>query len=152
MDINIFKVDDAAKYLPKIERTYENEDFYDEVAENSDEIFAIGYGDEVIGLAYIEDDDKEGFVYVFIFPEYRGRGFGHPAVEAAERQIKTSPAKIMTGYGAYDAIAKTFAERCGYAKQFSSSKMKYAGGKFEEKELPEILDKAAATALEYIAG
>ena len=57
--ITFFKPDDVTKYLARVERTDNNGDFCDEIADNGDEVFEIRLGDEVVGLAYLEDDEKE---------------------------------------------------------------------------------------------
>ena len=134
--LKIFKEDDVRKYLPEIEIIDENEDFRDELSDNSKEVFTVSYDGTVIGLAYI-DDDTEGFIYIYIFPEYRNKGYGFLAAVKAEEQIKTSPLKsIMTGYDAKDKVAAKLAQKLGYGKKFASAVMKYRGPKFEEKALP----------------
>lgn len=133
-EIRIFKIDAAAKYLPKIDRE-EADEFYEEVEENSDEVYAVGYGDETIGLAYIGNEGTD-YLYVYLFREYRGRGLGYPAVCAAEKRLPPSVKTVRTGYDAKDGIAKALAEKCGYKKKFSSSKMIYRGEAFDDPPLP----------------
>lgn len=137
VEIRICKPENAAEFLPRVVRTYENAEFCDEVAGNGEEIFALSAGGETVGLAYIEDDDK-AFIYVYIFPEFRGRGYGRAAVLAAEAGLKTDPVKsIETGYIAGDEAAKHLASALGYNKRvFQSAAMRYRGGKFEEPDLP----------------
>ena len=135
-NIEIRKAENPSKYLPRIPRVDTEADFYSEVEENSEEIYEIAVCGEVIGLAYIEDDE-EAFVYVYIFEEHRGKGYSYPAALAAEKSIKASPVKsIQTGYDANNALAKMLAERCGYAPGFASAIMKYGGEKLAEKPLP----------------
>lgn len=135
-NIEIRKAEEPSKYLPRIPRMDTEADFYDEVEENSEEIFEILADGELIGLAYIEDDE-EAFVYVYIFEEYRGKGYSYPAALAAEKSIKASPIKsIQTGYDANNALAKKLAEKCGYAPKYASAIMKYGGEKLAEKPLP----------------
>ncbi len=135
-DIRIYKEPDVAKYLPRIRCRVENEDFYEEVAENSGEVFTVAYGDEVIGLVYM-DDDTEGFLYVFIFPEHRRRGYGFAAARAAEGLLKTPPPKsILTGYPADDEAARRLAGKLGYGKKFSSAVMQYRGEMFDDPAMP----------------
>lgn len=135
-NIEIRKAEEPSKYLPRIPRMDTEADFYSEVEENSEEIYEIAVCGEVIGLAYIEDDE-EAFVYVYIFEEHRGKGYSYPAALAAEKSIKASPVKsIQTGYDANNALAKKLAEKCGYAPGFASAIMKYGGEKLAEKPLP----------------
>ena len=134
--IELRKAEKPSKYLPRIPRVETERDFYSEVEENSEEIYEIAVCGEVIGLAYIEDDE-EAFVYVYIFEEHRGKGYSYPAALAAEKSIKASPVKsIQTGYDANNALAKKLAEKCGYAPTFASAIMKYGGEKLAEKPLP----------------
>ncbi len=134
--IELRKAENPSKYLPRIPRVETERDFYSEVEGNSEEIFEILADGELIGLAYIEDDE-EAFVYVYIFAEHRGKGYSYPAALAAKKAIKTSPVKsIQTGYDANNALAKKLAEKCGYAPTFASAIMKYGGEKLAEKPLP----------------
>ena len=133
-DIRVFKIGDAAQYLPKIDRE-EAEDFYEEVADGSDEVFAVGYGDEIIGLAYIGCEKKDS-VYVYLFREYRGRGLGYPAAQAAERALPKTVETVEIGYDLRDPVAKALAEKMGYRRKFASAKMVYEGGLLEESPLP----------------
>ncbi|MBO4452621.1 MAG: GNAT family N-acetyltransferase [Clostridia bacterium] len=134
--IEIIKLDDLKEYLPKIKVTCENKSFYDEIGKNTEESFAISLDGTVIGLAYIEDDDEEGFIYVYIFDEYRNKGYGYKAAKAAEGMLKSSPGKIVTGIRNGDDTAKKFCEKLGYRAWFSSAAMKYSGGKFEDGDIP----------------
>ena len=134
--IELRKAEKPSKYLPRIPRVETERDFYSEVEGNSEEIFEILADGELIGLAYIEDDE-EAFVYVYIFEEHRGKGYSYPVALAAERSIKASPLKsIQTGYDANNALAKKLAGKCGYAPTFASAIMKYGGEKLTEKPLP----------------
>ena len=133
-DIRIFKIGDAAQYLPKIDQG-EAEEFYEEVADNSDEVYAVGYGDEIIGLEYI-GCEKRDFAYVYLFPEYRGRGLGYHSALAAERALPPTVEAVETGYDLRDGAAKALAEKMGYRRKFASAKMVYEGGLLEESPLP----------------
>ena len=132
-DIKFVKLDDISAYLKKIDRSYE--DFYNEAAENVDELFGISYDDKIVGLAYI-DDDVKAFIYLYIFDEYRRRGLGYAALVAAESSLKSAVKGILTEYYGNHDVARHFAEKCGYKKKFSSAKMKYEGEAFEEQDLP----------------
>ena len=139
--IRVFKHDNMAAYLPQIDPK-EAEEFIDDVKENSEKVFAIGLkateedGEKVIGFSYI-DDDSEGFYYVYIFSEYRYKGYGYAAACAAEKQIKTAPPlTVTTAYDSKNAAAKRFAEKCGFREKYASAKLIYRGEKFEMPELP----------------
>ena len=133
--IEIIKLDDITPYLDKIDRKDAEPWLLEEVSENGDEVFFIRVSDTIVGTAYISDEAR-AFVYVYIFPEYRNRGYGESAVSAAEQMIKTSPLlRILTAYNDQSEAAKRLAERHGYAKKYSSALMRYAGEPFPEPEL-----------------
>ncbi len=134
--IEIIKLEDVTPYLEKIDRKDAEPWLSEEVSENGDEIFFIRVSDAIVGTAYIGDAAK-AFVYVYIFPEYRNRGYGEAAVSAAEQTIKTTPLiRIATAYNDHSEAAKRLAEKHGYLKKYSSALMEYRGEKFEEPELP----------------
>ena len=129
--IEIIKLDDVKPYLDKIDRKDAEPGFSEEVSENGDEVFFIRVADAIVGTAYISDEAR-AFVYVYIFPEYRNRGYGESAVSAAERMIKTTPLeRILTAYSDHSEAAKRLAEKQGYLKKYSSALMEYDGEKFE---------------------
>ncbi len=152
--IEIIKLDDVTPYLDKIDRKDAEPGLLEEVSENGDEVFFIRVSDTIVGTAYISDDAR-AFVYVYIFPEYRNRGYGESAVSAAEQMIKTSPLlRILTAYNDQSEAAKRLAEKHGYLKKYSSALMEYRGERFEEPELPvrkyrdEDFDEAASLSAE----
>ena len=143
--IELRKAEKPSKYLSRITRVDTEADFYVELEEDSEDVYEIVAGGEVVGLAYIDDDEEAfaddeeafAFVYVYIFEEHRGKGYSYPAALAAEKSIKASPVKrIQTGYDANNALAKKLAEKCGYAPGFTYAIMKYGGEKLTEKPLP----------------
>ena len=152
--IEIIKLEDVTPYREKIDCKDAEPWLSEEVSENGDEIFFIRVSDAIVGTAYIGDAAK-AFVYVYIFPEYRNRGYGEAAVAAAEQTIKTTPLiRIATAYNNHSEAAKRFAEKHGYHKKYSSAFMQYDGEKFEEPELKvrkyrdEDFDEAASLSAE----
>ena len=134
--VKIRKIEDVSSYLPRVDEAQADADFYAGVSENGEEIHAIFHGDEVIGLSCIVDE-TDGFLYVYIFPEFRGKGFGTKAARESEAQMQAEPQwKITTAYDNGSESARRFAEKCGFRKTFASAIMKYQGGKFEEEVLP----------------
>lgn len=129
--IQICKMDDVSKYISQVDSAETSEDFCSAVSENIEEVYAIRNGDTVIGLSLIEDD-AEGYIYIYIFPEYRNNGYGYLAACAAEQQMQSSPlVSITTSYDNNNKIAERLAEKCGFAKTFASAFMKYSGEMFE---------------------
>lgn len=152
--IEIIKLDDVTPYQEKIDCKDAEPWLWEEVSENGDEIFFIRASDAVVGTAYISDEAR-AYVYVYIFPEYRNRGYGEAAVIAAEQMIRTTPLiRIGTVYNERSEAAKRLAEKHGYLKKYSSALMQYHGEKFEEPELPvrkyrdEDFDEAATLSAE----
>ncbi|MBR6040920.1 MAG: GNAT family N-acetyltransferase [Clostridia bacterium] len=152
--IEIIKLDDVTPYLDKIDRKDAEPGLLEEVSENGDEVFFIRVSDTIVGTTYISDEAR-AFVYVYIFPEYRNRGYGESAVSAAEQMIRTTPLlRILTAYNDQSEAAKRLAEKHGYAKKYSSALMEYRGERFEEPELPvrkyrdEDFDEAASLSAE----
>ncbi len=134
--MTIDKIQFASKYLPYINVEDADAEFYEAVSENDEDIYAIYYMNEVVGLSNIIDD-VWGFLYIYIFPQYRRKGYGKVAVRLSEERMNASKLRnITTCYFANDKVACEFAKACGYIKEFSSAYMKYDGGPFEEKILP----------------
>ncbi|MBR4291149.1 MAG: GNAT family N-acetyltransferase [Oscillospiraceae bacterium] len=135
-NIKICKMDDVSEYISHIDCADADAEFYTAVSENSEEVYTICDCDKVVGLSIIEDD-TEGYLYVYIFSKYRNNGYGYLAACAAEQQMQSSPRlSITTAYDANNKIAERFAQKCGFAKTFASSLMRYQGDLFEEKSLP----------------
>lgn len=134
--IEIIKLDDVTPYLAKIDRKDAEPLLSEEVSENGDEVFFIRVSDTIVGTAYISDEAR-AFVYVYIFPEYRNRGYGESAVSAAEqRMMEASIEGVETIWKYGDEHAKRFAERNDYKRTYASAMMAYRGEPFPEEDLP----------------
>ena len=134
-DISIRKSSEVAKYLAQIDPADADGDFYNEVFKNSEEVRLVCCDDCVVGLVLIRQED--GFLYVYIFPEYRQRGYGFPAAGAAERQLYDGGCICLgTAYDSRNEAARRFAEKCGFVKRSSTCMMKYRGERFEHPEIP----------------
>ena len=135
-DVEIRRIPAVSEYLPMVKREDADAEFYGAVAENDEEIYAVCGRNTVVGLACISGD-ADAFLYVYVFPRYRGRGYGRAAVRAIEGQMRSPNLEsITTCYASGSEAAREFAEVCGYVRGFSSAYMKYRGGPFEEKPLP----------------
>lgn len=134
--IEIRKIADALNYLDKIDRTDADADFYNDVIHNRNTIYAIAGDGDTVGLCCIYDD-ADAFLYIYIFPENRHKGYGYLAACAAEWQILSTPRlRIGTAYDTRNEIAGKFAEKCGYAKKFSTAVLRYRGERFDLPVLP----------------
>ena len=81
--IKIEKLKETTPYLHLIDKK-EVDDFYSNIEKNEDGIFGIYAGDLVVGIAEIEDNEK-AWVYVYIFPMYRRKGYGFQAIKTIEK-------------------------------------------------------------------
>ncbi len=134
--IEFVKLDDIMQYLESVDRDETGEEAFEWLEENGEEIHAIRANDMVVGLAIIVDD-VEGFLYVYIFPAQRNKGYGKLAVDAAEQRMKDASAEdVETIWNHGDEHAKRFAERNGYRMTYASAMMAYRGEPFPEEELP----------------
>ena len=136
-NIALRRITDPSKYQPQIDPVDMDTDIYNDVSKNRDTFYAIFADDDnTVGLCCIRDD-ADAFLYIYIFPEYRHKGYGYLAACTAERQIQSSPLlSIATSYDSKNEIAKNFAEKCGFEVKSSSSVMCYQGEKFDIPELP----------------
>ena len=134
--VGIVKRDDLAQYADRIDRSDAEAWLFEELSENSEGLYAVCMADTVMGAAFLESAPR-GFLYVYIFPAVRNRGYADLAVAAAEQRLKASlPGGILTAYRSGSAAAKRLAEKHGYVKKYSSAFMEYRGGRFPEPELP----------------
>ena len=135
--ISLRKTDDAARFLAYIDRSAFYADFYETVAENDDALHEICRGGQTVGLAEIFNGGSKGYLYIYIFPEFRGLGYGREAAKLAEKELMTPELKsILTAYHVDDEKARRFASNCGYPRKYASAHMVYHGEKFKLPELP----------------
>lgn len=134
--ITIQKAINPAEYLSQIDRNDTDADFIHDVSENDDAIHSILTQDEVVGLAVI-DEGKNAFLYIYIFPEHRSKGYGTSAIALIEERMKKhEPVNIMTYYNDDNGAAKAFAEKYGYIKKYASDYMVYSKLPFETEPAP----------------
>lgn len=149
--IAIFRMQNASEYLFQINQKEADADFVRAVTENDEGIYAVLYRETAVGLALLEEGPN-AFLYVYIFPPYRHRGFGKAAVLLLEQELALRNGVIHDGnihdsaiqglidistcYRSDDPIACSFAGRRGYEKEFASDYMVYTGPRFEAAEIP----------------
>lgn len=135
-NITIHKAVNPAEYLPKIDINEADADFICVVSENEDCIYFILFQDEVVGLA-IADNGKHAFLYIYIFHEYRLKGYGTSAATLLEKHLKTPELINITAcYRNDNYAAEVFAEKCGYVKKYASDYMVYSNPPFETESVP----------------
>ena len=136
--LSLVKSEDLTRFLSRIEPPELYVELRELLRENDgDDLCELRLGGETIGLISADACGDQGYVYVYVFPEFRGRGCGAAAVSFAERQIRSPELKtILTSYCAQDEAARRFAAKCGFAKKYGSANMVYRGGRFALEELP----------------
>lgn len=135
--ITLRETDDAARFLARIDRSVFYADFYEAVSENDEALQEICCGGQTIGLAEIFIGGSKGFLYIYIFPEYRNLGYGHEAAKLSEQKMLSSGLKsIITAYHVKDETARRFAAGLGYPGKYASAHMTYRGEKFDLPDLP----------------
>ena len=79
----------------------------------------------------------QAFLYVYLLPEYRGRGLGRAAVSLLEAELRRGGAEsIVTSYPAGNGEAAAFAEKLGYRRTFRSACMVYDGAPLPAEVVP----------------
>ena len=136
--VTISKLPNISAYLSKIDLNEADADFARDMSENADHIYGIFWGKTVVGAAQVLPGDTS-FLYIYIFPEYRKRGFASEAVGLLEKEITTPELEeIISCYRSSDAAARAFAEKYGYRRKFASDYMVYSGAEME-LEIPAAL-------------
>ena len=137
--IEICKKDDLKGFIPFIDITESGNELIEEIEENSKEMYALSLDDKIIGLAYIDDveDDEEPYFSIYIFKEYRNKGYASSVLKQIEHKYEGSKAKSITAiYGYHNVVAKNFLLKHGYTLTWASTNMQYSGDRFEEVDLP----------------
>ncbi|MBI9014662.1 MAG: GNAT family N-acetyltransferase [Clostridiales bacterium] len=110
-------------------------EFYSAFRKKKNNLFSIFSDDKLVGAAQIEEG-KKAFTYVFIDPTYRCKGIGSQALHLCELKLgNETTEEIVTTYNTDNVAAKSFANKSGYARKFSSTYMKYEGQHFDIPEL-----------------
>lgn len=134
--ITLRKITDVSKYLPQIDPTETDAEIYNDVSQNRDIFHAILADDRTVGLACIRQED-DVFLYIYIFPTYRRRGYGYLSALAAQQQLPCSaPLNLATAYDSRNESAAKFVTKCGFVDKFSTSILRYRGTAFDIPDLP----------------
>ena len=136
-DLRIEREEDVSKYLPEIDREEVAPEIIEALSENDEDFYTIFCREKAVGLSCIVPDDEDGYLFVYIFQPYRGKGYGHLAAAHGERRLlEQKVSAIHTHYRWADENAKRFAESCGFRGTYASAEMIYRGEAFELPELP----------------
>ncbi len=91
--------------------------------------------DKLVGIVQIVAGTKS-YLYIFIDPSYRNNGIGYKTLSLCEEKLFANNAEqVMTTYRKDNIYAKTFANKYGYIRKFSSTYMEYSGEQFNIPEL-----------------
>lgn len=99
-------------------------------------MYSIWNGNDLSGIALLEKG-KNAYVNLFIHAPYRCNGIGDRALILSEQLLRDAGADtIMTNYRIDHFASKSFAEKHGYIRKFSSTYMEYTGCQFDIPALP----------------
>ena len=117
--------------LPRLDHREADAEFLRCAAAADGTFYAVRAGGEAVGLAQAEP----GWLYLYIFPEHRRRGYASGAVPLLERLPRMAEeAELSTCWNS--AAGTALAASCGYRKKFSSDCMVYSGSPFPSEDLP----------------
>lgn len=134
--VTICKTLNPSEYLSKMDMDDAETDFINAVTENDENIYSVLYQESLVGLALAEEG-RCAFLYIYIFPACRHKGYGKAATQLLEQKLcACNPANISTYYRTDDSIAYAFAKDHGYIKEFSSDYMVYSGPHFKPAAIP----------------
>lgn len=129
--LSIRALSDPAACLARIDPNEADGDFLRSLAERDRDMVSLWQGEELVGAADVVRG-RRAWLYVYVFPPFRGRGLGAAAVEALEARLDGAE-RILTCWRSGDAAARTFAEARGYRRSYSSDYMVYRGAPFGEE-------------------
>ena len=133
--VTVRKIPDLSAFRGQIDAAEADADFLTAVSGNAAGAEAVFAGTAAVGAA-LALSGRQAFLYVYIFPAYRGRGYGGAAAAALEERLCASrPGSITACWRSGDAAALALAGRCGYPRKFSSAYMLYGGPPFPEEDL-----------------
>ncbi len=102
-------------------------------AEEGEDLRGIFCCGQLVGIADLECG-RRSYLHIYIFPQHRGMGYGTAASTLLEQQvIGPETEQVLTCYRIGDPIARSFAERRGYVRQYASDYMVYRGPPFGER-------------------
>lgn len=125
-EIAVCSAKTPSAYLSRIDPADADAEFFREASRDGDGFFAILCGAQPVGLAQALSGEN-AFLYLYLFPGHRGKGYAHAALALLEQKLRSSGAnRITTCYRANGARAGSFAAQSGYRRKFSSALMRYA--------------------------
>ena len=130
--VTLCRTENAAEFLPYIDKADADAEFYQATAQNDDEFYTVCCAEQPVGLACIDNEGDEGFLYIYIFAPHRGKGYGSAAARKAEDMLRTPEMEtVHTLFNARNEAAKHFAEKHGFVTKYASDCMRYDGAAFD---------------------
>ncbi len=130
------RVHDAASILAQIDPADADTEILADIKDEEEGVLTIFSGGNPVGVALV-DEDEEAFLYVYIFPHCRRRGYGREAARLLEAQLRRANcSEIEICYRTDDPDAAALAAKMGYETQFSSAYMEYSGPAIDCGDLP----------------
>lgn len=84
----------------------------------------------------LAQDGRNGFLYVCLLPQFRGKGCGAAAVQQAYELFSAGMQTCLCTFREGDAAAEAFAKKQGYTRQFCSEVLTYTGRTDSKSALP----------------
>lgn len=102
-----------------------------EAFKNRKNMYSVWNGNDLAGVAQVKEG-KKAYLSLFINVPYRCNGIGDMALNLCERILREAGADtITTTYQIDHNASKSFAEKHGYIRSFSSTYMEYNGNQFD---------------------
>ena len=131
LPITVNRTPNASAWLSFIATDADGE-FLSCVTQNDEDIYAISCGKETVGLAMAAKGGPS-FLYVYIFPPLRNKGFGTAAVHRLEELLGKA---IQTCCRYDDAPALHLLSGMGYTHEFTSAYMVFQGAACTLTDVP----------------
>ena len=136
-DIKLARKDDLKEFIPLIDVEESGLEFINLIEDKDENLYLLKLDDKNIGIACIDIEDDEFYFYIYIFKEYRNKGYGTFMLKYIEDKFKNSSSKQLLGaYNMHCELSKHFLTKNGYSFSFGTTCMKFTGTKFEEPDLP----------------
>lgn len=104
-------------------------DFVRSLRESREDVCAVFNESTLVGYCQ-SIPGENAYLYVYLFPEHRGKGYGKEAIYAAEKMLGEKGAQGITASCRNDdSRVDGILRMLGYTKKFASHHMEYAGGR-----------------------
>lgn len=132
MEISIRKMMDIDYDIASNQINFEDADMkLIEAFENRKNMYSVWKENNLVGVAQVIER-KKAYLHLFINVRYRCNGVGNMALNLCEQILRDAGADTITTSYRIDCSAyKSFAQKHGYMRSFSSTYMEYNGYQFD---------------------